>query len=304
MSSILSNSVKSVNTSNSSNNSDSSSTEIINIHQCFEIFGFDFTDESIIDSSGSDREDEEPRKQRGECRLQYAANEYCFESSPPSSSPTSTTKRGDHYFFNFNDIIIYANSNDLLNLLIGLTQRKQRTFLSININAFGKKFDDIEWNIESNKMKCQPNAGGGSFLSEIFSCEIITRILDVQLFKTEMEIKYFFINRPMTDYLINFRHPYNLTLGVSVTRAYAHKRKFTKFDAYRLLTKKLAGINSSTKNITNARIWKQILHIWCPSGKVAKVVKKVYNKLDEKLKSNTVVIVTIVNCKWVFTNIR
>lgn len=92
----------------------------------------------------------------------------------------------DHYFFNFNDIIIYANSNDLLNLLIGLIQRQQRTFLSININAFGKKFDDIEWNIESNKMKCQPNAGGGSFLSEIFSCEIITRILDVQLFKTEV----------------------------------------------------------------------------------------------------------------------
>jgi hypothetical protein len=92
----------------------------------------------------------------------------------------------DHYFFNFNDIIVYTNSNDLLNLSIGLTHRQQRTFLSLNINAFRKKFDDIEWNIESNKMKCQPNAGGGSFLSEIFSCEIITRILDVQLFKTEV----------------------------------------------------------------------------------------------------------------------
>ena len=120
----------------------------------------------------------------------------------------------------------------------------------------------------------------------------------------QMEIDYFFINQPMTDYLVNFHHPYNLTLGVSVTRAYAHKRKYTKFDAYRLLTKKLAGINSSTRNITNARIWKQILHIWCPSGKIAKVVRKIYNKLDDKLKSNTVVIVTIVNCKWVFSNIR
>src|ERR1043165_7286914 len=113
-----------------------------------------------------------------------------------------------------------------------------------------------------------------------------------------MEIDYFFINQPMTDYLVNFLHPHDstftLTLGVSVTRAYAHKRRFTKLDAYRLLTKKLAGINSSTRNITNARIWKQILHIWCPSGNIAKVVRKVYNKLDEKLKSNTVVIVTIV----------
>ena len=116
-----------------------------------------------------------------------------------------------------------------------------------------------------------------------------------------MEIDYFFINQPMTDYLINF---HNLTLGVSVTRAYAHKRSYTKFDAYRLLTKKLAGINTSTRNITNARIWKQILHIWCPSGKIAKIVRKVYNKLDNKLTSNTIVIVTVVNCKWVFTNIR
>ena len=121
-----------------------------------------------------------------------------------------------------------------------------------------------------------------------------------------MEIDYYFMNQPMTDYLVNFYHPFNIniTLGVSVTRAYAHKRRFTKFDAYRLLTKKLAGINSSTRNITNARIWKQILHIWCPSGKVARVVRKVYNKLDDNLTSNTVVIVTVINCKWVFTNIR
>ena len=112
----------------------------------------------------------------------------------------------------------------------------------------------------------------------------------------------------MTDYLVNFRHHHDststLTLGISVTRAYPYKKSYTKRDAYRLLTKKLAGINSSTKNITNARIWKQVLHIWCPSGKVARVIRKVYNKLDNKLKGNTVVIVTIVNCKWVFSNIR
>ncbi|CAG8576217.1 12451_t:CDS:2 [Funneliformis mosseae] len=214
----------------------------------------------------------------------------------------------NHYFIDFNDIIIYTNSNDLLNLSIGLVQRQQRSFLSFNVNAFKKGFDDIEWNLESYKMKKQPNAGGGSFLSEILSCEIITRILNVELFKTEMEIDYFFENQPMTDYLVNFRHLFKqtsaLTLGVSVTRAYAHNRRYTKLDAYRLLTKKLAGINCSTRNITNAKLWKQVLHIWCPSGKVARIVRKVYNKLDNKLKSNTVVIVTIVNCKWVFTNKR
>ncbi len=78
------------------------------------------------------------------------------------------------------------NSNDLIKLSIGLTKRQQKSFLSLNVNAFRKNFDDIKWNIESNKMKNKPNAGGGSFLSEIFSCEILTRILNVELFKTEV----------------------------------------------------------------------------------------------------------------------
>ncbi|RIA80499.1 hypothetical protein C1645_792399, partial [Glomus cerebriforme] len=117
------------------------------------------------------------------------------------TSPITSTIIDNYFSFDFNDINIYINSHDLLNLSIGLTQQQQKTFLSLNINTFRKKFDDIEWNIESYKMKSQPNAGGGSFLSEIFSCEIITRILNVQLFKTEMEIDYFFINQPMTDYL-------------------------------------------------------------------------------------------------------
>ncbi|CAG8468458.1 11607_t:CDS:2 [Funneliformis caledonium] len=258
------------------------------------------------------------RQQRYQSIKRLYPKQYNSKSSPSFSSTASTYSRCvertgissviNHYFIDFNDIIIYTNSNDLLNLSIGLVQRQQRSFLSFNVNAFKKGFDDIEWNLESYKMKKQPNAGGGSFLSEIFSCEIITRILNVELFKTEMEIDYFFENQPMTDYLVNFRHLFKqtsaLTLGVSVTRAYAHKRSYTKLDAYRLLAKKLAGINCSTRNITNAKLWKQVLHIWCPSGKVARIVRKVYNKLDNKLKSNTVVIVTIVNCKWVFTNKR
>ncbi|CAG8516001.1 21607_t:CDS:2 [Dentiscutata erythropus] len=116
-----------------------------------------------------------------------------------------------------------------------------------------------------------------------------------------MEINYFFMNQPMTDYLVSFRRPNYSTIfsiGVSVTRAFAYHRRYTKHDAYRLLTKKLSGVNSSTRNIVNARIWKQILHIWCPSGKVANIVRKVYSKLSKDYTSNTIVMLTVVNCDW------
>ncbi|CAG8741071.1 30313_t:CDS:2, partial [Racocetra persica] len=152
------------------------------------------------------------------------------------------------------------------------------------------------------RMSMLPNAGGQSELSEILSCEIVERILGVELNKTEMEIEYFFMNQPMTDYLVSFRNSSQFLLGVSVTRAFSYRRRYTKHDAYRLLSKKLSGINSSTRNILKVRIWKQILHIWCPSGKVANIVRKVYSKLPKEYTSNTIIMLTVVNCKWVFTN--
>ncbi|CAG8783894.1 10480_t:CDS:1, partial [Gigaspora rosea] len=105
----------------------------------------------------------------------------------------------------------------------------------------------------------------------------------------------------MTDYLVTFQQPNYLTkysIGVSVTRAFAYRRRYTKHDAYRLLTKKLKGVDSSTRNILNTRIWKQILHIWCPSGRVANIVRKVYSKLSKDYTSNTIVMLTVVNCEW------
>ncbi|CAG8785347.1 2691_t:CDS:1, partial [Acaulospora morrowiae] len=120
-----------------------------------------------------------------------------------------------------------------------------------------------------------------------------------------MEINYSFINQPMTDYLVTFHHPYYhvpLSIGVSVTRAFAYRRRYTKHDALRLLKKKLSGVNSSTRNIANESVWKQILHIWCPSGKIASTVRRVYSRIGEEYKKNTLVMVTVVNCDWVFTD--
>ncbi|CAG8578831.1 1001_t:CDS:2 [Cetraspora pellucida] len=212
----------------------------------------------------------------------------------------NSSKYGDYFSVNFEDITVYTSSNDLTNLYIGMIDKNQGVIISLNIDVHRKLFEDINWGFGAKKMSMLPNAGGQSELSEILSCEIVERILGVELDKTEMEIDYFFMNQPMTDYLVSNRNLSQFALGVSVTRAFSYRRRYTKHDAYRLLSKKLSGINSSTRNILNVRIWKQILHIWCPSGRVANIVRKVYSKLPKEFTSNTIVMLTVVNCKWYF----
>src|SRR6266498_4411264 len=55
---------------------------------------------------------------------------------------TSNNSTINHYFIDFDDIVIHMNSNDLIKLSIGLTKRQQKSFLSLNVNAFRKNFDD------------------------------------------------------------------------------------------------------------------------------------------------------------------
>ncbi|CAG8577380.1 854_t:CDS:2 [Ambispora gerdemannii] len=193
--------------------------------------------------------------------------------------------------------LVHSTSIDFMNLSVGLTQRKKNALVRINVKCHGQSFDDLLWSQGAMKMLGLPNAGGASMLSEVLSCEVMERVLGVELFKTEMEVSYLFINQPMTDYLVKFHNQQNilLCLGVSVTRAYAHKGRYTKHDAHKLLTKKLFGVTSSTRNIINAKIWKQILHIWCPNGKVANVVRRAYVKLDDDYKSNTMVVLSIID---------
>ncbi|CAG8548376.1 7573_t:CDS:2 [Ambispora leptoticha] len=245
------------------------------------------------------------------CEQRTEQQQYPSYSTPfTSSSPLSWSGAGEEAASRF------ATSSSTFNphlhsrsirkpLSVGLTEKNTSAFLKINVNTHGRQFGELKLCQNSRKMLNLPNAGGASMLSEVFSYEIMERILGVELLKTEMEVRYSFMNQPMTDYLVNLRHPHYtnpLTIGVSVTRAYAHDRRYTNDDAHRLLTKKLAGVNLSTKNINNARIWKQILHIWCPNGQTANVVKRVYMKMPQEYKSNTVVVVSVVDSKWVFTN--
>jgi len=151
--------------------------------------------------------------------------------------------------------------------------------------------------LDAQRIRDLPNAGGTSVASEAMSFEILKRTLQAQLLKTEMELQYFPSNSKITDYAVTM---FGLTIGVSVTRAMNFRGKFTLNDAQRLLTKKLYGVVVSTQNVLD-NFHKQILHVWIRTDKDARVLKAAYHALDQSLKSNTVVMVTVAtNAEWIF----
>ncbi|KAG0179961.1 hypothetical protein DFQ28_003550 [Apophysomyces sp. BC1034] len=167
------------------------------------------------------------------------------------------------------------------------------------------RLDKIFLGEGARRMLRSPNAGGSSVLSEALSIELLARLFGMDLVKTETELTYRYRGRPITDYAC--RPPRlvtraNDTLGVSVTRAVAYKRRYTKQDATHLLTKKLQGILQSTENIINPKFDKQILHVWAESGANADLVKRVCRKLSLALRGNTIVLITTVNASSVFFN--
>ncbi|KAF9922731.1 hypothetical protein FBU30_007152, partial [Linnemannia zychae] len=167
------------------------------------------------------------------------------------------------------------------------------------------RFDDYPWSDDALRMLNLPNAGGSSLLSEVLSCEMLFRCLDARLAKTEMEIRYIFAYQPMTDYTISLPGlASDYHVGVSVTRAFAYKGAYRRSECRKLLKKKLSGIIASTRNVMDERLFKQILHVWVPNGKVARTVQATYRTLPVELTRNSVVIISVVNAAWVFNNRR
>ncbi|KAG0290570.1 hypothetical protein BGZ96_005964 [Linnemannia gamsii] len=167
------------------------------------------------------------------------------------------------------------------------------------------RFDDHPWSDDALRMLNLPNAGGSSLLSEVLSCEMLYRCLGARLAKTEMEIKYFFAYQPMTDYTVSLPGlASGYHVGVSVTRAFAYKGAYRRSECRKLLKKKLSGIKASTRNVMDERLFKQILHVWVPNGKVARTVQATYRSLPVELTSNSVVVISVVNAAWVFNNRR
>jgi len=136
-----------------------------------------------------------------------------------------------------------------------------------------------------------PNAGGNSVWSEVLSFEVLNGLFQANLLHTEMELVYQWMNCKITDYSALI---FGKTVGVSVSRALKFNGVFDEEDARNLLKKKLEGVNSSSYNISPQHSWsKQILHIFCKDQNIARVVENVYESLDQNLKTNTLVILTV-----------
>ena len=161
-----------------------------------------------------------------------------------------------------------------------------------------KPLTQMSLSIGAKRLFACPNAGGSSEKSEILSFELLQRCFGADLQKTEMEVNYFPQGGSITDYTCKM---FSTFLGVSVTRAMKFHGEFTVEDATQLLSKKLNGVLTSSKN-TMEKWSKQILHVWVSSHEHSVLLAEAYYQLPKPLKSNTIVLLTVTEYKEVFTN--
>jgi len=157
-----------------------------------------------------------------------------------------------------------------------------------NFDPF-KKFKTMGLTPDSIKMLNEPNAGGSSMISEVLSCEMMVRFFNATLLKTEMEVSYWPRGGSITDYTCLV---FGKKVGVSVSRAMKFRGQYEIEDGIKLLEKKLGGVIQSSKN-TLENWSKQILHIWAMNKDIANVLTQAFDQIDENLKSNTLVLVTV-----------
>ncbi|KAF0973016.1 hypothetical protein FDP41_008680 [Naegleria fowleri] len=182
------------------------------------------------------------------------------------------------------------------------TDQKKAAHYNMDVKFNKQMFELItkQIGVGSRRVCEEENAGGCSVFSEVMSCEIMTRLFDARLIKTEMEIAYIHDGSKKTDFLMMID---NKKVGISVTRAFKYKRPteqdngmfadFTVEDGMNLLKKKLSGISWANQNVQKQDNWeKHILHIFVPNKQVANALKQSYKTMNHNYKKNTIVIVT------------
>ena len=118
-----------------------------------------------------------------------------------------------------------------------------------------------------------------------------------------MEVQYYPEGGSINDYVMSV---FDTIIGVSVTRAmkYPLSELFTAQDAHLLLTKKLKGINRSSKNALIK--WnKQILHVWVVNEQTSESLMNAWYQLDNEITTNTVLLITVAkNSFEIFMNLK
>ena len=176
------------------------------------------------------------------------------------------------------------------------------TCIDLQLEAF-RPLTRVQWSPDARRMLKLPNAGGSSLVSEALAFELLARVFGVSLEKTELELAYRQGSR-MTDFAITIFGGY--PLGVSVTRAYkwrgglADPSGLNVAEARRLIIKKLAAINVSSRNVQNYRWRKQLLHVWAFTHRDAVLLEKTYSAVPASLRANTVLLITRCNgVNWI-----
>ncbi|CAO3637262.1 unnamed protein product [Cunninghamella blakesleeana] len=194
------------------------------------------------------------------------------------------------HLFAYQDMTLYITKKSFYSLYQSFYyQHDQSGIFITNINQqYHPSSSSIMLSKSATRVLKTPNAGGNSIWSETLSAEFLYRFLGLKVIYTEMELNYNSRNTPITDFACLSSYPENNIIGVSVTRAMAYRSFLTKKEATRLLTKKLKGVQLSTKNVLNCQFQRQILHIWVQTGRDASIVKQAYLKLSSSFYSNTI----------------
>jgi hypothetical protein len=198
--------------------------------------------------------------------------------------------------FHYPDLTIHVSRQAMLSIMGNLIHPGRFTLVTTNVDITRQAV----LGRGAQRLVNTPNGGGSSIYSEALSIELLTRLLDVRLTKTETELANKEKGGPLLDYACQLYYPpirKNISLAVSVTRAMSFNRSYTKEDASLLLIRKLNALQQAASQHDFDR---QILHIWTESGRNAATVQKVCRKLD--VTSNTIVLLTIVNTHLVFFN--
>jgi hypothetical protein len=137
-----------------------------------------------------------------------------------------------------------------------------------------------EVSLEAERSLTVENAGGKSAISEMFSIDYMVKKYHANSIVLEMEVVYS-IDYKMVDYIALVD---DIRVGVSVTRAmgFPTAAYFTSEDADRLLRKKLNGLIVARNSVSKHQSFiKSILHVWCQSPNIARLLKDSFRRLDD-----------------------
>ena len=157
---------------------------------------------------------------------------------------------------------------------------------------FCKNIHNFKLSEGGKRIYSTPNAGGNSVISEVLSYEVLSDYLSgVKLLHTEMELEYEYDSK-ITDYSISVAGE---PIGVSVTRCMKYRGMLNKWDARRLLIKKIKGIVESSEAISEKHSWKkQILHIWVEYPYMVKILQDVYREAEiRSISPDTLLVLTV-----------